>query len=636
MKKYLIAMTVAIGMTSAFVGCSKDKDVYDDQRVQEQAHSDFRAAFIAQFGQPASTVDWGFSESRANTARTRAGEEVEPKTIEEVLALTPVEVADLSETARRTYLKQLAEADGQLVARLDIDVLRAYGFKRIIAEDLAVTENSDFDYNDAVFDAKRVEDAGSGEFATYMIVLRATGAQKSIVVGNAEGAFEVHALFGVPAGTFVNTVNKVRPTRNGAYWEADHEAVYTSIKVHRTPEGEPLLIDIPVYADGSELPLTAERGEPAEKMCVDTDYSWLQERKHMAEWYPTFSHYVDGTLGVGETDEFVSEVSWWHLYYWDGNEEVVPTEAQQLFARTYFTVGGSSSMVAFADSAYPEASTTSGLQGVETNPQALTGGMNFISITSDVPYSRFYIGVEGQQGYWTYIVRNADVTRQNGRYVYSIPVNYGTEYNSDIDMLISGVQQSDGETTQPHTAHVSYVTSLSGDLNLNLTFSNAKDVDLHLYTPSGRHIYYGARGGTATVGGRSVTFGLDHDSNAGCHIDNLNNENIYIPAELIETGTYRVVVDMYSNCVRTTATSWSCVARYRGSVVPVLTGANPALGTYQAGAGNGDMSTVMTFYLLGSDAQTVSNRLVEGKFSPIKRTDLDEMKMEEAGFRVEQ
>ena len=39
---------------------------------------------------------------------------------------------------------------------------------------------------------------------------------------------------------------------------------------------------------------------------------------------------------------------------------------------------------------------------------------------------------------------------------------------------------------------------------------------------NGEHIFCGARGGTVeTVDGKSVSYGLDKDSNAGCSIDNL-------------------------------------------------------------------------------------------------------------------
>ena len=77
--------------------------------------------------------------------------------------------------------------------------------------------------------------------------------------------------------------------------------------------------------------------------------------------------------------------------------------------------------------------------------------------------------------------------------------------------------------------------------------------------------------------------------------DPSNNENIWIPSDCVENGEYRVVVDMFSNCDNGVATSWSVVARYKGEVITPSTGSNPASGVYPIGAGNGDMTTVMTF-----------------------------------------
>lgn len=268
---------------------------------------------------------------------------------------------------------------------------------------------------------------------------------------------------------------------------------------------------------------------------------------------------------------------------------------------------------------FPAATSTATLQGVTVNDRALSGGMNFITIVSDVRYNRFFIGVQGVEGYWEY-VPDAPVNRaesDGGSNTYIIPVNYSTTYSSDITMLISGEDES-GDITEPYETEITYVESQSGDLNINLTFSNAKDVDLHLIMPSGEHIYYGEPGGTVeTADGHTVSYGLDHDSNAACDIDNLNNENIYIPAELIQAGTYTVIVDMYANCEPSIATSWSVVARYKGNEVNNELGSNPASGVYPAGAGEGDMTQVIRFTLdEGISVSAVNRQIKAGSFKP--------------------
>ena len=276
-----------LAVAIALAGCSSDHDVYNPTGQSEQAHKNFSEAFVSEFGQPDPNQTWGFGEdgNGVRSVSSRAGENGQPLSNTELVAL------------------------GQDIVNLSVDDLKAAGFKRIIAEDLAVS-SSDFDYNDIVFDAKRAIDAGNGEYATFYLIVRAAGATKQIYVGDeeAEGRFEVHELFGVSTDKMINTWSKVQAKDNGAYWDKDHAPVFVELKVKKTGTGEPSLIDIPVYADNNLLPLTAKKGQPAEKLCVDTDFSWVREKTKMREWYPTFTHYV-----VGEEPE----TSWWHATYWD-------------------------------------------------------------------------------------------------------------------------------------------------------------------------------------------------------------------------------------------------------------------------------------------------------------------------------
>ena len=59
----------------------------------------------------------------------------------------------------------------------------------------------------------------------------------------------------------------------------------------------------------------------------------------------------------------------------------------------------------------------------------------------------------------------------------------------------------------------------SGPIQVSLSWVGQVDVDLHVTPPAGGDIYWGDR--SDSTGGT-----LDLDSNAGCSIDNVNNENI--------------------------------------------------------------------------------------------------------------
>lgn len=315
------------------------------------------------------------------------------------------------------------------------------------------------------------------------------------------------------------------------------------------------------------------------------------------------------------------------------SEPIVTPDTPSALEKDYLSIENA----VYHEGTLPAATTSTTINGLSINQRALQGGMNIITVVTDKTYKRFFVGVKGVPGYWIYTPETGNTTtRAASSNTYTIPVMYSPELDTNVTMLISG-EDENGDITEPYEAEISFVDSESGELNINLTFSNAKDVDLHLFMPNGEHIFYGARGGSVqTTDGRTVSYGLDHDSNAGCSIDNLNNENIYIPAELIQSGTYRVVVDMYDNCNPSSATSWSIVTRYKGELISTTTGANPASGVYPAGAGNGDMSTAMTFTINegSSTRSAAASRIKANTFVPVPLSDMDEMKLEEAEYRL--
>lgn len=132
--------------------------------------------------------------------------------------------------------------------------------------------------------------------------------------------------------------------------------------------------------------------------------------------------------------------------------------------------------------------------------------------------------------------------------------------------------------------------------------------------------------------GEENTYGLDHDSNAGCRIDGLNNENIFIPTAMLEAGTYTVEVNMYANCNSTISTSWKLWVRFGGQLIrnELEHGSNPAEGVYPVGAGNGDHTEVFKFTL--SERQVGAARIKAAclpNFRPIPPTEMDLIKMEQ-------
>jgi hypothetical protein len=104
-----------------------------------------------------------------------------------------------------------------------------------------------------------------------------------------------------------------------------------------------------------------------------------------------------------------------------------------------------------------------------------------------------------------------------------------------------------GNVGQAFTASFSREEVEAGTVKVSLSWDTLSDVDLHLVEPTGQEIYWdnsqSASGGV-----------LDLDSNAGCEIDRVNNENISWPAGATPPlGEYIVRVDFWEDCSGTGA-----------------------------------------------------------------------------------
>lgn len=148
---------------------------------------------------------------------------------------------------------------------------------RIIAEDLSATQSSDFDFNDVVIDVKYGA-AGEAE-----LLLVAAGGTLPLVVGGelvegkVVGGTEVHGLWGENTNVMINTGDG-----------PEHEPVvipYTKAIADATAAKN---IPIFVQKNGVWEELTAEKGEPACKLAVGTDFEIMPEHHSIKDEYPLF------------------------------------------------------------------------------------------------------------------------------------------------------------------------------------------------------------------------------------------------------------------------------------------------------------------------------------------------------------
>ncbi len=173
---------------------------------------------------------------------------------------------------------------------------------RIVAEDLTVGENSDFDFNDVVFDV-------FCDGSTTTIRLRAAGGELPLYVAD----HEVHKEFGY---------NSSYPIINTG-WDGtiDYEKRYVDFTISGVYNTRALANTIPVYVtkrgenkDLIDILLTAKTGKVASKVCVGRDYEWCSERLDIDKKFrkgddKLFSGYVKGTYG----DVWEEGTAWYQL-----------------------------------------------------------------------------------------------------------------------------------------------------------------------------------------------------------------------------------------------------------------------------------------------------------------------------------
>ena len=169
---------------------------------------------------------------------------------------------------------------------------------RIIAEDLTVGENSDFDFNDVVFDV----------FQNGVLVIRAIGGELPLYIGSQDAGHEVHAVCGISL-TGSGSASKMSNTGWGSTSSTsvaiDYQKELGRISMGRTYSSKAEAKSIPIYVTkkGENILLKADQGKVASKVCVGSDFEWCSEREDIdrkfrkKDYTKLFQQYVIGNLG---------------------------------------------------------------------------------------------------------------------------------------------------------------------------------------------------------------------------------------------------------------------------------------------------------------------------------------------------
>jgi hypothetical protein len=202
-------------------------------------------------------------------------------------------------------------------------------------------------------------------------------------------------------------------------------------------------------------------------------------------------------------------------------------------------IGSDVAASTFVNESFPAA--TSGAAPVVLGARQYVIGSSFVVLVTPSPTATFlYVSVRrSDPGYWT-IDLSAMPKRVDGSVLVTVTPNLDSP-DPTIRLLIAETDGANVSNEASHTATRNSVAVSSQYLQVSLNWLHPVDYDLHVEIPEGEDICWanttGANGGA-----------LDLDSNAGCNIDNVNNENITWGSVTPTSGTYTIRVNLWSNC----------------------------------------------------------------------------------------
>ena len=182
----------------------------------------------------------------------------------------------------------------------------------------------------------------------------------------------------------------------------------------------------------------------------------------------------------------------------------------------------------------PAPAATGAAPTVPSAGSAVNGGSASVNVSAGSEFTAVIVAIDGVDGYW-------ELTLPAGATASDVVVGITRDLPSDRTFRLDyGVVM--GGTIGGYSRQSMRVHRVgTGDVQVSVSWIGATDVDLHVFAPDGEEIYFAHKLGAS--GGR-----LDLDSNPGCAIDNVNNENIVWPVGAAPPGTYRVVLDYWSDC----------------------------------------------------------------------------------------
>ena len=155
---------------------------------------------------------------------------------------------------------------------------------------MSATGDTDFDFNDVVIDVKYGSPA--------KIKIMAAGGTLPLRICEND-SWEVHELFHVDQDFMVNTNAPAKGLKGNSDRDIDPVELTLDINVNSAADAKNIIIE--VQKNGVWQEMTAEQGEPAAKIAVETTYDWLDERTSIKAEHETFVEWATNN----------SNIKWW-------------------------------------------------------------------------------------------------------------------------------------------------------------------------------------------------------------------------------------------------------------------------------------------------------------------------------------
>jgi hypothetical protein len=245
--------------------------------------------------------------------------------------------------------------------------------------------------------------------------------------------------------------------------------------------------------------------------------------------------------------------------------------------------------------------TLAGFPGHFVAPARVADGYVWIDLTTSPDLMRAPAGASRAQALW----QPGEAPLAKG----ALQRDVGSQAIGETMTIAASIRLMDrgGAVSAPTTTALNFQSVGSGPIQVSLSFAAPVDLDLHVIAPDGSEVYYGSP--------RNRTGGhLDLDSNAGCRIDNVDNENIvWDNAATPEGGRYVVRVAYFSACRVSAAVPYTVRITNCG-VTNSYSGVATAAQVDSGGAGSG--REIATFEYTPCAGYSVSGTAMYDDYAP--------------------